>query len=42
MRVRLLGIGLGLALVHDIVAQHGGRIRVESAPGAGATFIVEL
>jgi signal transduction histidine kinase len=34
--------GLGLALVHDIVAQHGGRIRGESTPGAGATFIVEF
>jgi PAS domain S-box-containing protein len=36
------GTGLGLALCHDIVAAHGGSIRVESAPGGGALFVVEL
>ncbi|MDC0677614.1 AAA family ATPase [Sorangium atrum] len=36
------GLGLGLYIVRWIVASHGGTIRVESAPGAGATFIVEL
>ena len=36
------GSGLGLALVHRIVEEHGGSIRVESEPGSGATFIVRL
>ena len=32
----------GLAVASAIVREHGGRIRVESAPGAGATLVVEL
>jgi len=36
------GIGLGLALVRQIVAQHGGRVWVDSVPGEGATFWVSL
>jgi PAS domain S-box-containing protein len=36
------GFGLGLWIVRQIVEAHGGRIRVESAPGAGSRFIVEL
>ncbi|MGK3992146.1 AAA family ATPase [Sorangium sp. So ce1024] len=36
------GLGLGLYIVRWIVTAHGGTIRVESAPDAGATFIVEL
>lgn len=36
------GSGLGLAVSHEIVANHGGELRVNSTPGAGATFTVML
>lgn len=36
------GSGLGLSVVHGIVTGHGGTIRVESRPGHGACFIIEL
>jgi len=36
------GAGLGLAIVASIVEAHGGSVSVETAPGAGARFIVRL
>jgi PAS domain S-box-containing protein len=36
------GTGMGLAVVHGIVLNHRGRIRLESQPGQGATFTVLL
>jgi signal transduction histidine kinase len=36
------GSGMGLAVVHNIVTNHGGRIEFTSAPGQGTTFQVFL
>lgn len=36
------GSGIGLAVVRHYVAAHGGEARVETAPGGGARFVVEL
>ena len=36
------GTGLGLAIVYQIVQGHRGQIRVNSAPGKGASFVIEL
>jgi PAS domain S-box-containing protein len=36
------GTGLGLTVACAIVQEHGGRIRVESSPGEGASFVIEM
>ena len=36
------GAGLGLAIVHEIIAAHSGRITVRSQEGLGTTFTVHL
>jgi signal transduction histidine kinase len=36
------GTGLGLAIVQSLVSDHGGSIRVESEPGRGTTFAIQL
>lgn len=36
------GTGLGLYIAHEVVKQHGGRIQVDSSPGVGTEFCIEL
>jgi two-component system sensor kinase FixL len=36
------GIGLGLAITHDIIRRHQGSLAVASEPGVGSTFTVRL
>jgi signal transduction histidine kinase len=36
------GSGIGLSVVRELVALHGGRTRAEGTPGGGARFVIEL
>ena len=36
------GTGIGLAMVRHIVDAHGGKVTLESRPGTGSTFTIEL
>jgi two-component system NtrC family sensor kinase len=36
------GTGLGLSISYDIIKKHGGSIEVQSEPGRGTTFTIEL
>jgi PAS domain S-box-containing protein len=36
------GTGLGMSIVHGIIAHHGGTITVQSTPGSGTTFEIHL
>lgn len=42
VRDRVPGTGMGLTIAREIINAHGGRIWVESAPGAGARFSFTL
>jgi two-component system phosphate regulon sensor histidine kinase PhoR len=42
LRSQSAGVGLGLAIVQDVVLAHDGRLRVDSEPGKGSTFTVFL
>ena len=38
----LVGLGIGLYIVQEVAKAHGGRVLVDSRPGAGSEFTLEL
>ncbi len=36
------GMGLGLSIAREIVVAHGGEIKLESTPGTGSRFILQM
>jgi len=38
----LVGLGIGLYIVQEVAKAHGGRVLVDSSPGAGSEFTLEL
>lgn len=42
LRRQTPGAGIGLSIVQHIVDAHGGRVRVESEPGKGSRFAIEI
>jgi signal transduction histidine kinase len=35
-------MGLGLSIAREIILAHGGEIKLESTPGAGSRFILQM
>ena len=42
LRRQTQGVGIGLSVVQHVVAAHGGRVVVQSEPGHGSRFTIEL
>lgn len=42
LRDKVAGSGLGLFVVRRLVEAHGGHVEVQTSPGAGSTFVVQL
>jgi two-component system sensor histidine kinase SenX3 len=42
LRRETQGVGIGLSVVKHIVEAHGGHVRVDSEPGKGSRFTIEL
>jgi two-component system phosphate regulon sensor histidine kinase PhoR len=42
LRRETQGIGIGLSIVKHIMTAHGGRVLVDSTPGRGSRFTLEL